>query len=40
MLDTREFEVDLVNGDTDKIMANQITANLYSQLDDEVREIF
>ena len=39
MLDTREFEVDLENGDTDKKMENQIYANLYSQLDDEDRDI-
>ena len=33
MMDTREFEVDLENGKTDKLMANQNSANLYSQLD-------
>ena len=39
MLDTHEFEVELENGETDKIMADKITANLYSQLDNEGREI-
>ena len=39
MIDTRESEVDLENGETDKIIANQIAANLYSQLDDEGHEI-
>jgi len=39
MLDTQEFEIELESGETDKIMANQIAANLYSQLDDEGREI-
>ena len=39
MLDTREFEVELEYGDTDKIMANEIAANLYSQLNDEVCDI-
>ena len=39
MLETREFEVDLENGKTEKIMANQIAANLYYQLDDEGRDI-
>ena len=39
MLDTREFEIELENGETDKIFANQIAMNLYSRLDDEGREI-
>ena len=39
MLDTSEFEVDLENGETYKIMANQISAKLYSKLDDEGRGI-
>lgn len=39
MLDTREYEVELEDGETDRILANQIAANLYSQLDDEGREI-
>ena len=39
MLDTREFEVKLENGDTEKIMANKIYDNLYSQLDDKGQEI-
>lgn len=37
-LDTREYEIELESGETEKIMANQIAANLYSQLDDEGRE--
>ena len=39
ILDTREFEVDLENGETEKILDNQIAAKLYSQLDNEGREI-
>ena len=39
ILDTREFEVELENGETEKIMTNQISANLYSQLDNEGRDI-
>ena len=39
MLDTHESEVELENGETDKIMANQIDAKIYSQLDNEGREI-
>ena len=39
MFDTREFEVELENGESERIMANQIAMNLYSQLDDEGREI-
>ena len=39
MLDTRKFEVELENGETDKIMANQIAANLYYKLDDEGRDV-
>ena len=39
MLDTRKFEVELENGETDKIMANQISANLYYKLDDEGRDV-
>ena len=39
MLYTGYFEVGLENGDTDKIMANQIDANIYSQLDYEGHEI-
>jgi len=30
MLDTREFEIELKSGETDKLMANQIAASLYS----------
>ena len=40
IMDTREFEVYLENGETDKIMANQIATNLYSQMYNEVSEIF
>ena len=39
MLDTREFEVELENSETDNIMANQIASNLYSQLDNEGSDI-
>ena len=39
ILDTCKFEVDLENGETDKILANQIAAKIYSQLDNEVREM-
>ena len=35
MVHTQEFEIELESGDTDKIMANQIAANLYSQLDND-----
>ena len=40
MLYTRKFEVELENCETDKIMENQIAANLYPQLEDAGREIF
>ena len=40
ILDARKFEVLLENCETDKIMADQIPANIYSQLGDEGREIF
>ena len=39
MLDTREFEVELENDETEKILANKFYAHLYLQLDDEGREI-
>ena len=39
MLHTREFEVELKNCETEKIMENKIAAHLYSQLDDEGSEI-
>ena len=39
MLDTRKFEVELKNVETEKITKNQIAANLYSQLDDKGRDI-
>ena len=38
-LDTRKCKVELENGETVKIMSNQIYANLYSQLDNECHEI-
>ena len=40
MLDTPKFEVELKNGETEKIMADQISANIYSQLEYDGREIF
>ena len=40
MLDTPKFEVELENGETEKIMADQIAGKIYSQLDYEGREIF
>ena len=39
ILYTREFEVELKNGETEKIMPNQIYAKLYSQLYNEGRDI-
>ena len=39
IMDTRKFEVDLENGETNKIMTNQIAANLYYQLEYEGRGI-
>ena len=39
MLDTREFDIELENGEMEKILANKIAENLYSQLDDEGRDI-
>ena len=39
LLDTREFDIELENGEMEKILANKIAENLYSQLDDEGREI-
>ena len=39
ILETCEFEVELENGETDRIIANQIAANIHSQLNDEGREI-
>lgn len=40
-LDTRvyNYKVELENGEKEKILANQIAAILYSQLDDEGREV-
>ena len=39
MLYTREFELELENGETDKVMENQIAPNIYSQLYDEIHKI-
>ena len=39
MLDIRKIEVELENGETEKIMAKQITANFYYQLENEGREV-
>ena len=39
MLYTREFELELENGETDKKMANQIAAKFYSPLRYEGHEI-
>ena len=38
-LDDREYEIELEDGTTDRIFANKIAENIYSQLDDEGREI-
>ena len=35
MLDTREYKVELEDGTMDRIFANKIAANIYSQVDDE-----
>ena len=40
ILETFKFEVELENGDTDKIMSNQNAVNLYSNLENEGSEIF
>ena len=40
MFDTREFKVELENCEADKIMADKIAANLYTQLENEGCEIF
>ena len=39
MLDSREYEIELEDGTVDRIFANKIAQNLYSQVDDEGREI-
>ena len=39
LLDDREYEIELEDGTTDRIFANKIAENIYSQLDDEGREI-
>ena len=38
-MDDREYEIELEDGTTDRIFANKIAENIYSQLDDEGREI-
>ena len=37
MLDTREYDIELEDGTMDRIFANKIAANIYSQVDDEGR---
>ena len=39
MMDSREYEVEMEDGTTDRIFANKIAENIYSQMDDEGREI-
>ena len=39
MLDTRQYDVELEDGTSDRIFANKIAANIYSQVDDEGREV-
>ena len=39
LLDDRECEIKLEDGTTDRIFANKIAENIYSQLDDKGREI-
>jgi len=39
LLDNQEYEIELEDGATDRIFANKIAENIYSQLDDEGREI-
>ena len=39
LLDTREYEIELEDGTTDRIFANKIAENIYAQVDDEGREI-
>ena len=36
--DTREFDIELEDGTQERILANRIAANIYSQVDDEGRE--
>ena len=38
-LDSREYEIELEDGTMDRIFANKIAQNLYSQVDDGGREI-
>ena len=38
MLDTREYEIELEDGTTDRYFANTIAENLWSQCDSEGRE--
>ena len=38
LLNSREYEIDLEEGTADRISANKIDEDIYSQLDDEGRE--
>ena len=38
-LDTREYEIEMDDGTTKRLLANKIAANLYAMMDDEGREI-
>ena len=38
-LDMRQYKIELEDGMSDRIFANKIAANIYSQVDDEGREI-
>ena len=39
LLDSREYGIDMEDGTTDRLFVNKIAKNIFSQLDDEVREI-
>ncbi len=39
LLDSREYEVELEDGTSDRIFANKIAKNIYSQINDKGREI-
>lgn len=39
ILDTREYEIELEDGTTDRIFANKIAENIYAQVDEEGREV-
>ena len=38
-LDTREYEIEMDDGTTERLLANKIAANIYATMDDEGREI-